>query len=81
MPPPPRLTRAFAIGRALDGAPLSGPELWFEAGEPVPDRLVARTPRIGVAYAGPWARRRMRLVIKGHPAVSRAPRARRPSDR
>jgi len=73
---PGRLTRAFAIDRALDGAPLSGPELWLEAGEPVPDRAVARTPRVGVDYAGSWARRRMRLLIGGHPAVSRAPRRR-----
>ena len=69
---PGRLTRAFAIDLALDGAPLSGPELWLEAGEPVPDRAVARTARIGVDYAGPWARRRMRLLIRGNPAVSRA---------
>lgn len=73
---PGRLTRAFAIDRALDGAPLTGPDLWLEAGEPVPDRAVARTPRIGVDYAGPWARRPMRFVIKGHPAES-GPRANR----
>jgi DNA-3-methyladenine glycosylase len=69
---PGRLTRAFAIDRALDGASLLGPELWLEVGGPVPDREVARTPRIGVDYAGPWARRRMRLLIRGNPAVSRS---------
>ncbi len=67
---PGRLTRAFAIDRALDGAPLGGPALWLEAGEPVPDRRIARTPRIGVDYAGAWARRRLRWLIRGHPAVS-----------
>ena len=67
---PGRLTRAFAIDRALDGAPLDGLALWLEAGEPVPDRSVARTPRIGVDYAGAWARRRLRWLIRGHPAVS-----------
>jgi DNA-3-methyladenine glycosylase len=69
---PGRLTRAFAIDRSLDGASLLGPELWLEVGAPVPDRAVARTPRIGVDYAGVWARRRMRLLIRGNPAVSRS---------
>jgi DNA-3-methyladenine glycosylase len=45
--------------------------LWLEAGEPVADRAVRRTPRIGVDYAGAWARRRYRFIIAGHPAVSR----------
>ncbi|MCU0254556.1 MAG: DNA-3-methyladenine glycosylase [Acidobacteria bacterium] len=67
---PGRLTRAFAIDRALDGAPLTGPEVWLEAGEPVPDRAVARTARIGVDYAGGWARRKLRWLIREHPAVS-----------
>jgi len=67
---PGRLTRAFQVDRAQDGSSfLSGP-LWIEAGEPVPDRAVRRTPRIGVDYAGPWASRRYRFIIAGHPAVS-----------
>ena len=59
---PGRLTRAFRIDRALDGAPLLGPDLWLEEGEPVPDRRVRRTPRIGVGYAGTWARKPYRFV-------------------
>ncbi len=59
---PGRLTRAFRIDRALDGASLLGPDLWLEEGEPVPDRRVRRTPRIGVDYAGAWARERYRFV-------------------
>ena len=55
------------MGRELDGSSfLSGP-LWLEAGEPVPDRTVRRTPRIGVDYAGPWASRRYRFLIASHP--------------
>ena len=46
------------------------PELWLEAGEPVAARQVRRTPRIGVDYAGAWARRRLRYVIAGHPDAS-----------
>lgn len=68
---PGRLCRAFRIDRAHDGAPLTGPELWLEAGDPPPRRAVRRTPRIGVDYAGAWARRPYRFLIAGHPAVSR----------
>ncbi len=67
---PGRLARAFHVDRSLDGASLTGPELWLEAGEPVAARHVRRTPRIGVDYAGAWARRRLRYVIAGHPDAS-----------
>ncbi len=60
---PGRLARAFRIDRSLDGAPLTGPDLWLEEGEPVPDRRVRRTPRIGVHYAGAWARKPYRFVV------------------
>jgi DNA-3-methyladenine glycosylase len=67
---PGRLTRVFEIDRSLDRAALVGPELWIEVGEPVPDDVVKRTPRIGVDYAGEWAQRSYRLLIAGNPAVS-----------
>ena len=67
---PGRLARAFHIDRELDGASLLGDALWLEAGSPVPDSAVRRTPRIGVDYAGAWSRRLYRFVIAGHPAVS-----------
>lgn len=67
---PGRLTRAFAIDRALDGASFTGPELWIEEGAPVADAEVAVTRRIGVDYAGRWAARRLRLVVRGHPDLS-----------
>jgi len=78
---PGRLTRAFRIDRRLDGASLLGEELWLEAGAPVPDGVVRRTPRIGVDYSGAWSRRLFRFLVAGHPDVSgtarrgRAPRA------
>jgi DNA-3-methyladenine glycosylase len=68
---PGRLSRAFSVDRSLDGASLIGRELWLEEGARVPDRRVRRTARIGVDYAGAWARRRYRFLIDGHPAVSR----------
>lgn len=69
---PGRLTRAFSVDRSLDGASfLDGGMLWLEPGAPVPDRSVARTARIGVDYAGAWASRRLRFIVKGHPDLSR----------
>jgi DNA-3-methyladenine glycosylase len=82
---PGRLTRAFAIDRRLDGAPLLGPDLWLEQGTPAGDREVRRTARIGVDYARGWARRLLRFVVRDHPDVSgprfrsrNRPRAKRP---
>jgi DNA-3-methyladenine glycosylase len=62
---PGRLCRAFDIDRTLDGCSLLARELWLEQGTPVRDRDVRRTPRIGVDYAGPWARRPYRFIT--HP--------------
>ena len=60
---PGRLTRAFKVDRELDGSSfLSGP-LWLEAGRPVADRAVRRTPRIGVDYAGAWTSRPYRFIV------------------
>ncbi len=67
---PGRLTRAFRVDRALDRASFAGPELWLESGDPVQDSEAGRTPRIGVDYAGSWARRRFRFVIRNHPDLS-----------
>lgn len=71
---PGRLSRAFRVDLALDGASLLGRKLWLEEGERVPDRRVRRTPRIGVDYAGAWAKKKYRFLIAGNPAVSKAPR-------
>lgn len=67
---PGRLTRAFRVDRGLDGESLSGRRLWLEEGRPLSDAEVGRTARIGVAYAGSWARRRYRFVVRGHPDLS-----------
>jgi DNA-3-methyladenine glycosylase len=69
---PGRLTRAFHIGADLNEADLCkrGP-LYLERAEPIPSRSVARGPRIGVDYAGAWARKLWRFGIRSHPALSR----------
>jgi DNA-3-methyladenine glycosylase len=70
---PGRLCQALAIDRAQDGLDLLGSqELFLEAGEPVPDERVARTPRIGISQARelPW-----RFAIAGNPHLSRPAKA------
>ena len=60
---PGRLTRALGIDRGFDGRPAArATGLWLEPGSPVPPRLVSRTPRIGVGYAGAWAEKPLRFV-------------------
>ena len=57
---PGKLCRAFGIDRRFNGHDLCCSPLFLVDG-PAPAR-VARTPRIGVDYAGAWARRRLRFV-------------------
>ena len=62
---PGRVTKALGIDQALDGRPATRRGgLWFEAsGIEVPRRLIERTPRIGVGYAGAWADKPLRFVV------------------
>ncbi|HEV8630484.1 MAG TPA: DNA-3-methyladenine glycosylase [Thermoanaerobaculia bacterium] len=68
---PGKLCQALGIDRALDGVPLTGPELWIAAGEPLRRRQIASGPRIGVAYAGEAAAWPLRFAAAGNPHVSR----------
>jgi DNA-3-methyladenine glycosylase len=65
------LCRAMGIDRARNAHDLLGDELYIAEvrGEPAP-RIVKR-PRIGVDYAGHWARRLLRFYVRGNPNVSR----------
>jgi len=69
---PGRLTRALGITRADDGAPLTGGGRITLHPADRPARL-ARTARVGVAYAGVWADRRWRWLDKESAHVSRPP--------
>lgn len=66
---PARLAAALGLTAAANGADLcaAGSAVRLRAGGPVPDELVRRGPRVGVAAAGevPW-----RLWIDGEPTVS-----------
>jgi DNA-3-methyladenine glycosylase len=62
---PGRLTKALGIDRSFDGRPANRRAgLWLESGGiAVPRRLIERTPRIGVGYAGEWAEKPLRFVV------------------
>ena len=55
---PGKLCQAFAIDRSLYGADLTRGPLYLAQGTPT---RVARSPRIGVDYAGAWAARLYRF--------------------
>jgi DNA-3-methyladenine glycosylase len=57
---PGRLCQALGISRAQNGMDLCGDEIFVQRGR-APRRVVA-TARIGVDYAGRWARRRLRFI-------------------
>ncbi len=62
---PGRLTRAFGIDRRLNRCDLTlGQALWFEdRGEVLQAGALNTYPRIGVDYAGEWARRPWRFRL------------------
>jgi len=71
---PARLCQALAVDGSLNGADVCQPasELWVEDRGLAPGRVVA-APRIGVAYAGPWAARPYRFLDALSPHVSVRP--------
>jgi DNA-3-methyladenine glycosylase len=67
------LCRALRIDRMLNGADLCGNQIWLERPR-VPTRArLARSARIGVDYAGRWAKRPWRFFDSASPYVSTAP--------
>ncbi|MEP6656239.1 MAG: DNA-3-methyladenine glycosylase [Betaproteobacteria bacterium] len=66
------LCRAMHINRRHNGLDLTGDVLFV--GEPLIDlpMTMVKRPRIGVDYAGHWARRLLRFYIKGNRFVSKA---------
>ena len=65
------LCRALHIDRRLNGVNLAGDVLWLErAPAGAPRARLARTPRIGVDYAGEWARRPWRFLDRASAYVS-----------
>jgi DNA-3-methyladenine glycosylase len=77
---PGKLCRGLAIDLRHKGLDLTtAASALFVADAVVPRPRVARSPRIGVDYAGAWAARPLRFFVPGHPSVSgRAPILERP---
>ena len=68
---PALLCKAMDIDRRLNGHDLLSDEFHIaDPGDDAAIRIVKR-PRVGVDYAGHWARRLLRFYIKGNPFVSR----------
>jgi DNA-3-methyladenine glycosylase len=66
------LCRAMGIDRRLNGHDLLSPGFHIaEPPQPQPRISIVRRPRIGVDYAGHWARRFLRFYIRGNASVSR----------
>jgi DNA-3-methyladenine glycosylase len=65
IPGPARLTKRLLIDRRLDAKPASKASgLWIEdRGVRVSPKRIRRTPRIGVDYAGAWARKPYRFLL------------------
>ena len=67
---PGKLCRGLGVTLAHKGLDLTagGPMFVVDDGSRPPKR--ARSPRIGVDYAGAWAARPLRFFVAGHPSVS-----------
>jgi len=69
------LCKAMGIDRRLSGHDLLSAE--FHLAEPAPEPelaeriVIVRRPRIGVDYAGHWAKRLLRFYIRGNTWISR----------
>lgn len=64
------LCKALGIDRSLNGADLLGDQLYItDVG--AKDFRISKRPRIGVDYAGAWARRLLRFYIRGNAHVSK----------
>ena len=72
---PGKLGAALAVDRTHDGTDLvTSPTLFIEAARrrAMPGSRITVGPRIGVGYAGAWAKKPLRFHAKDHPHVSRA---------
>jgi DNA-3-methyladenine glycosylase len=67
------LCRAMSVDRTLNGADLCAERLWLQRPRGLtPAIRIGRAPRIGVDYAGSWAKRPWRFFDRASPYVSTA---------
>jgi DNA-3-methyladenine glycosylase len=65
------LCRAMRIDKRLNGHDLTGKNFYIAAPNKSGPVVIVKRPRVGVDYAGHWARRHLRFYIKGNPFVSK----------
>jgi len=65
------LCKAMGIDKRLNGHDLLSDDFHVAAEPEARPPVIVRRSRIGVDYAGHWARRLLRFYIKGNPYVSR----------
>jgi DNA-3-methyladenine glycosylase len=65
------LCKAMGIDRRFCGQDLLSDTLFIAGGQGEPVRSIVKRPRIGVDYAGAWAKRLLRFYERGNQYVSR----------
>jgi len=65
------LCKAMRIDKRLNGHDLTGKNFYIAAPNESEPVVIVKRPRVGVDYAGHWARRHLRFYIKGNPFVSK----------
>ncbi len=65
------LCKAMDINKRLNGDDLLSDDFYIATPDEPETFTIIKRPRIGVAYAGRWAKRLLRFYIKGNPFVSR----------
>jgi DNA-3-methyladenine glycosylase len=65
------LCKTMGIDGRLNGHDLLSDDFFIATDEAPQDFRIVKRPRVGVDYAGEWARRHLRFYIKGNPFVSR----------
>jgi len=65
------LCNAMGIDKKLNGRDLLSQDFYIAEGRDAPTFRIVKRPRIGVDYAGSWARRHLRFYIKGNAFISR----------
>jgi DNA-3-methyladenine glycosylase len=64
------LCRAMAIDKRLNADDLLSDSFHITTSPMAEPFVIVKRPRIGVAYAGAWAKRHLRFYIRGNPFIS-----------
>lgn len=65
------LCKAMHIGKRLNAYNLLGDDLYIAEPAKAEPFVIVKRPRVGVEYAGYWAKRHLRFYIRGNPFISR----------